>query len=156
MNNDSGSLVRWFANDFHEWRNHLTRNQKNVIHGNSCIIIYNQTAITLVYSISFQQVKVKVSNLLKGHSSWMICQNKHTSICVWVLASVFALSNSNIGFTKFDGPYPYIYLSGSHQLTRRVYDLTLTLLVWSFPRKLGQNKPVDAQEYVVKMHFHDE
>ena len=42
------SLVRWFANDFHEWRshewkslaNHLTRDQKIVIHGNSCIILY--------------------------------------------------------------------------------------------------------------------
>ena len=42
------SRVGWFANDFHEWRshewkslaNHLTRDQKIVIHGNSCIILY--------------------------------------------------------------------------------------------------------------------
>ena len=40
--------MRWFANDFHSWlrhswkslANHLTRDQKIVIHGNSCIILY--------------------------------------------------------------------------------------------------------------------
>ena len=43
-----GSLVRWFANDFHSWlrhswkslANYLTRDQNIVIHGNSCIILY--------------------------------------------------------------------------------------------------------------------
>ena len=38
----------WFANDFHSWlrhswkslTNHLTRDQKIVIHGNSGIILY--------------------------------------------------------------------------------------------------------------------
>ena len=30
------SLVRWFANDFHEWLHH----HKVVIHDNSCIILY--------------------------------------------------------------------------------------------------------------------
>ena len=42
------SLVRWFANDFHSWlrhswkslANHPPRDQKIVIHGNSCIILY--------------------------------------------------------------------------------------------------------------------
>ena len=42
------SLVRWFANNFNSWlrhswkslANHLTRDQKMVIHGNSCIILY--------------------------------------------------------------------------------------------------------------------
>ena len=44
------SLMRWFANDFHSWlrhswkslANHLTRDQKIIIHGNSCIILYIQ------------------------------------------------------------------------------------------------------------------
>ena len=42
------SRVRWFANDFHEWRshswkslaNHLTSDPKIVIHGNECIILF--------------------------------------------------------------------------------------------------------------------
>ena len=50
----------WFANDFHSWlrhtwkllANHLTRDPKIIIHGNSCIIhyIFNQdnTAYTVV------------------------------------------------------------------------------------------------------------
>ena len=48
MNNDFGSLVMRFANDFHSWLCHswkllesrLTREPKIVIHGNSCIILY--------------------------------------------------------------------------------------------------------------------
>ena len=48
MNNDFGSLVMRFANDFHSWLRHswkllanrLTRDPKIVIHGNSCIILY--------------------------------------------------------------------------------------------------------------------
>ena len=43
-----GSLVMWFANDFNSWlrhlwkslANHLTRDPKIIIHGNSCIILY--------------------------------------------------------------------------------------------------------------------
>ena len=43
-----GSRVRWFANDFHEWRGHewkslanrLTSDPKIVIHGNECIILF--------------------------------------------------------------------------------------------------------------------
>ena len=42
------SRVRWFANDLHEWRSqewkslakHITRDQKIVIHGNECIIVF--------------------------------------------------------------------------------------------------------------------
>ena len=42
------SLVRWFANDFHSWLRHLwkslanhpTRDQKIIIHGKPCIILY--------------------------------------------------------------------------------------------------------------------
>ena len=48
MNNDFGSLVMRFTNDFHSWFRHsrkslanrLTRDPKIVIHGNSCIILY--------------------------------------------------------------------------------------------------------------------
>ena len=63
MNNDFGSRVRWFANDFHEWRSHewkslanrltsdevtsenhwqnrLTSDPNIVIHGNECIILF--------------------------------------------------------------------------------------------------------------------
>ena len=43
VNKDFWSLVRCFANDFHSWKslaNHPTRDQKIVIHGNSCIILY--------------------------------------------------------------------------------------------------------------------
>ena len=43
-----GSRVRRFANDFHEWRSHewkslanrITSDQKIVIHGNECIILF--------------------------------------------------------------------------------------------------------------------
>ena len=42
------SRLRWFANDFHEWRshewkslaNHFTSDQKIVINGNECIILF--------------------------------------------------------------------------------------------------------------------
>ena len=52
MNNNFLSLMMRFTNDFHSWlrqsrshswkslANHLTRNQKIVIHSNSCIILY--------------------------------------------------------------------------------------------------------------------
>ena len=48
VNNDFWSRVGWFANGFHEWRsqewkplaNHLTSDQKIVIHGNECIILF--------------------------------------------------------------------------------------------------------------------
>ena len=41
------SRMRWFANDFHEWRshdwkslaNHITSSQPIVIHGNECIVL---------------------------------------------------------------------------------------------------------------------
>ena len=48
VNNDFGSRVRRFANDFHEWRGHewklwanrITSDPKIVIHGNECIILF--------------------------------------------------------------------------------------------------------------------
>ena len=48
VNNDFGSRVRRFANDFHEWRSHewkllanrITSDPKIVIHGNECIILF--------------------------------------------------------------------------------------------------------------------
>ena len=54
--------MRWFANDFHSWlrhswkllANHLTRDQKIVIHGNSCIILYLHDTYSTFLTPRFQ------------------------------------------------------------------------------------------------------
>ena len=59
VNNDCWSRVRWFANDFHEWRshewksltNHLTNDHKIVIHGNECIILFLPRYLCLEHTI---------------------------------------------------------------------------------------------------------
>ena len=61
MNNDFGSLVMRFANDFHSWLRHswkllanrLTRDPKIVIHGNSCIILYISIGSSVIHIMQY-------------------------------------------------------------------------------------------------------
>ena len=65
--------MRWFANDFHSWlrhswkslANHLTRDQKIVIHGNSCIILY-----------IYKSLVVRCRTYSK-HTANMFCNGQH-------------------------------------------------------------------------------
>ena len=62
MNNDFWSWVRWFANDFHEWKslaNRILSDKTKISHGNKCIILFlihylmSWTHTTLLNEVSF-------------------------------------------------------------------------------------------------------
>ena len=91
------SLVMWFANDFNSWlrhswkslANHLTRDQKLVIHGNSCIILYiNTKGLTSSKTTDHFQYLVcvvynqKLNLVVGGRILCSLCYIMHVSLAV--------------------------------------------------------------------------
>ena len=88
--------MRWFANDFHSWlrhswkslANHPTRDQKIIIHGNSCIILY-----------IFERVKMPEpeDDVIFGHGSsehdhvWKCDSHLQAQLYTWIEACLFQL-----------------------------------------------------------------
>ena len=102
VNNDFWSRVRWFAKDFHEWQshewkslaNHLTRDQKVVIHGNECIILFLTCYfIYWTYHSATNKHRSLISPLLLmmvfsdltlwRHHSWSVTSCKHKALALW-------------------------------------------------------------------------
>ena len=102
VNNDFWSRVRWFANDFHEWRsqewkslaNHLTSDQKIVIHGNKCIILFltryfmswtcHFSANNSRWLISTLSLRTAFADLtLWRHHSWSVTSHEHEALALW-------------------------------------------------------------------------
>ena len=102
VNNDFWSRVRWFANDFHEWRshewklwaNHLTSDQKFVIYGNECIILF-LTGYLMYWThhsatnnhrllISPSPLRTVFSELtLWRHHSWSVTSCEREALALW-------------------------------------------------------------------------
>ena len=102
VNNDFWSRVGWFANDFHEWRshewkslaNHLTSDQKIVIHGNERIILFltryfvswtHRSATNNHWSlISPLSLRTVFSDLtLWRHHSWSVTSRECEALALW-------------------------------------------------------------------------
>ena len=100
----SGSRVRRFANDFHEWRSHdwkslanrLRSDPKIVIHGNECIILfltryfmswtYNYAKNNYRSLISPLSLRTAFSDLvLWRHHSWSVTSHERTALALWRL-----------------------------------------------------------------------
>ena len=96
------SRVMWFAKDFHEWRshewkslaNHLTSDQKVVIHGNECIILFltryfmpwaHNSATNKHWSlISPLPLTTVFSDLtLWRHHSWSVTSREREALALW-------------------------------------------------------------------------
>ena len=97
-----GSRVRWFANNFHEWRSHewkslvncFTSDPKIVIHGNECIILFltryfmswtlNSTKKNYQSLISPLLLRTVLSDLaLWRHHSWSVMSDERGVLALW-------------------------------------------------------------------------
>ena len=97
VNNDFWSRVGWFANDFHEWKslaNHLTSDQKIVIHGNECIILFlARYFISWTHSSATNNHRSLISPLSLGtvfsdltlwrHNSWSVASREREALALW-------------------------------------------------------------------------
>ena len=96
------SRVRWFGNDFHEWRshewkslaNHLTSDQNIVIHGNECIIIFlTRYYMSWVHSFAKNNRRSFISSLsprkvfsawaLWRHHNWSVTSREREILALW-------------------------------------------------------------------------
>ena len=103
VNNDFFlSRVGWFANDFHEWRshewkslaNHLTSDQKIVIHDNECIILFlTRYFISWTHRSATKKHRSLISPLSLGtffsdltlwrHHSWSVTSREREALALW-------------------------------------------------------------------------
>ena len=122
VNNDFWSRVRWFANDFHEWRshewkslaNHLTSDQQIVIHGNECIIsflthyfiswtnrFFTNNHPSLLSPLSLRTV---ISDLtLWCHHSWSVTSREREALALWRhIHRLFLHAQIGVGQTRWN------------------------------------------------------
>ena len=98
----SWSRMRWFANDFHEWRsrewkslaNHITNDQKIVIHDSECIISFLYAILCYKHNsakknnrrslISPLSPKTVLPDLaLWRHHSWTVMSREREVLALW-------------------------------------------------------------------------
>ena len=112
---------RWFANDFHEWQSHhwkslannLTIDQKILIHGNECIILFLTryfTSLTHHFAtnnhrslISPLSLRTVLSELtLWRHHDWSVTSDECDALALWPYFSIFldAQIGTNAIFTS--------------------------------------------------------
>ena len=102
VNNDFWSRVRWFANDFHEWRSHewkslvnyLTSDHKIVLHGNKCIILFlTRYFMSWTHHSAINKHRSLISPLsirtvfsywtLWRHHSWSVTSREREALALW-------------------------------------------------------------------------
>ena len=102
VNNDFWSRVGWFANDFHEWRSHewkswanyLTSDQKIVIHGKECFILFlTRYFIYWTHRSATDNHRSLISPLSLGtafsdltlwrHHSWSVTSCERDALALW-------------------------------------------------------------------------
>ena len=102
VNNDFGSRVRRFANDFHEWRSHewkslanrITSDPKIDIHGNECIILFLTRHLCLgIHNSAENHHRSLISQLsprtafsdfaLWRHHRWSVTSREREILALW-------------------------------------------------------------------------
>ena len=115
VNIDFWSRVRWFVNDFHEWRshewkslaNHFTSDQKIAIHGNECIVLFlTRYFISRTHNSAINYQRWLISPLSLGKclfwlsivtSSQLICDVTRTRVTSIVTSySSIVLARANL------------------------------------------------------------
>ena len=98
-NNFFCSRVKWFANDFHEWRSHegkslayhITSDQKIVIHGNECIILFLTCYFMFwTYNSAINNHRWLIAPLslrkcpaLWRHHNWSVTSRERELLALW-------------------------------------------------------------------------